>query len=169
MCLLKYSDLKIDDPLLLPKINNNKQLNTFSQGRIITDYNKIFPSKSNKVICYDNEGFNLLEPRNTFIRKGMKTKFKFRIKGAHSVYLLDGNKLTPFKKIEENTFGGQKEIKTDNVSICCLKNKNIFTEVFRFKTRKEMILSKSLGLTYRNKKNNNNEESIKSNNNKENE
>ena len=25
------------------------------QGRIITDYNKIFPSKNNKVICYDNE------------------------------------------------------------------------------------------------------------------
>ena len=166
---VKNERLKIDDPLLLPKINNNKQLNTFSQGRIITDYNKIFPSKNNKIICYDNEGFVLLEPRNIFIRKGMKTKFKFRIKGAHSVYLLDGNKLTPFKKIEENTFEGQKEIKTDNVSICCLKNKNIFTEVFRFKTRKEMILSKSLGLTYRNKKNNNNEESIKSNNNNENE
>ena len=159
---------KIDDPLLLPKIHNTKSLNTLSQARIITDYNKIFPSKSNKVICYDNEGFNLLEPRNTFIRKGMKTKFKFRIKGAHSVYLLDGNKLTPFKKIEENTFGGQKEIKTDNVSICCLKNRNVFTEVFRFKTRKAMILSKSLGVAVRKPKINKqeNDDSVNSNNNK---
>ena len=98
----------------------------------------------------------------------MKTKFKFRIKGAHSVYLLDGNKLTPFKKIEENTFGGQKEIKTDNVSICCLKNRNVFTEVFRFKTRKAMILSKSLGVAVRKPKINKqeNDDSVNSNNNK---
>lgn len=147
---------KIDDGLFLPKIhdsnlNLNKKGNTISQGRIITDYNKIFPSKNNKVICYDSEGFVLIEPKTIYIRKGMVTKFKLRIKGAHSVFLLDGNKWTFLKKVEENTFQGQKEIKTDNVSICCLKNKNVFTEVFRFKTKKKMFLSKSFGLAFRKK------------------
>ena len=140
----------------MPKIhdsnlNLNKKGNTISQGRIITDYNKIFPSKNNKVICYDSEGFVLIEPKTIYIRKGMVTKFKLRITGAHSVFLLDGNKWTFLKKVEENTFQGQKEIKTDNVSICCLKNKNVFTEVFRFKTKKKMFLSKSFGLAFRKK------------------
>jgi hypothetical protein len=149
---------KIDDGLFLPKIHDSnlnlyKKGNTISQGRIITDYNKIFPSKNNKVICYDSEGFVLIEPKTMYIRKGMVTKFKFRIKGAHSVFLLDGNKWTFLKKVEENTFQGQKEIKTDYVSVCCLKNKNVFTEVFRFKTKKKKFLSKSFGLTFRNQRN----------------
>ena len=152
---------KIDDGLFLPKIHGsnlslNKKGNTISQGRIITDYNKIFPSKNNKVICYDSEGFVLIEPKTIYIRKGMVTKFKLRIKGAHSVFLLDGNKWTFLKKVEENTFQGQKEIKTDNVSVCCLKNKNVFTEVFRFKTKKKMFLSKSFGLAFRKQKNDKN-------------
>ena len=86
----------------------------------------------------------------------MVTKFKLRIKGAHSVFLLDGNKWTFLKKVEENTFQGQKEIKTDNVSVCCLKNKNVFTEVFRFKTKKKMFLSKSFGLAFRKQRNDKN-------------
>ena len=49
------------------------------------------------------------------------------------------------KKIEENVFSGQKEIKNDNVSICCIKNKNVFTEVFRFKNRKKIFFEKSAG------------------------
>ena len=152
---------KIDDGLFLPKIHGsnlslNKKGNTISQGRIITDYNKIFPSKNNKVICYDSEGFVLIEPKTIYIRKGMVTKFKLRIKGAHSVFLLDGNKWTFLKKVEENTFQGQKEIKTDNVSVCCLKNKNVFTEVFRFKTKKKMFLSKSFGLAFRKQRNDKN-------------
>ena len=155
---------KLEDSLLLPKIHGyshngnsislNKPLFHSSQARIITDYNKIFPSRTNKVICYDNEGFVLIEPRSVFIRKGMTTKFKFRIKGAHSVFLLDGNKITPFKKVEENTFEGKKEIKSDNVSICCLKNKNVFTEVFRFKTKKTMLMSNSFGIGFRKQRKN---------------
>ena len=149
---------KIEDNLLLPKIgynkNNkfntfNKQAMTFSQGRIITDYNKIFPSKKNKVICYDNEGFILYEPKTIYLKIGMNTKFKIKLKGAHSVLLLDGNKWTPLKRTEDNIFEGQKEIKTENVSICCLKNKNVFTEVFRFKIKKKIYFSKSFGLTHR--------------------
>ena len=159
---------KIDDGLFLPKIHGsnlslNKKGNTISQGRIITDYNKIFPSKNNKVICYDNEGFVLIEPKTIYIRKGMVTKFKLRIKGAHSVFLLDGNKWTFLKKVEENTFQGQKEIKTDNVSVCCLKNKNVFTEVFRFKTKKKMFLSKSFGLAFRKQRNDKNINKINDN------
>ena len=144
---------KIEDNILLPKIQGFSQNKltkpslTFSQGRIITDYNKIFPSKTNKVICYDNEGFVLLEPKTIYLKKGMNTKFRIKIKGAHSALLLDGNKWTPLKKTEENIFEGQKEIKSENVSICCLKHKNVITEVFRFKIKKKIYFSKSLGLT----------------------
>ena len=55
----------------------------------------------------------------------------------------------PLKRAEDHIFEGQKEIKTENVSICCLKNKNVFTEVLRFKIKKKIYLSKSLGLTNR--------------------
>ena len=143
---------KLENNLLLPKIKgfgrHNKN-STSTQGRIITDYNKVFPSKSNKIICYDNEGFALLEPRTVFIRKGIITKFKVLIKGAQSAFILDGNKWIQLKKIEENVFSGQKEIKSDNVSICCIKNKNVFTEVFRFKNRKKLFFEKSAGITNR--------------------
>ena len=149
---------RIDNNLFLPKIrfNNDNKFNTFnkktitySQGRIITDYNKIFPSKTNKVICYDNEGFILFEPKTIYLKKGMNTKFKIKLKGAHSVFILDGNKWMPLKKTEDNIFEGQKEIKTENVSICCLKNKNVFTEVLRFNIKKKINFSKSFGLTHR--------------------
>ena len=171
----QFRNEKLEDNLLLPKIGfspmgqNAKTMMTFSQGRIITDYNKIFPSKTNKIVCYDSEGFVLLEPRTVFIRKGMITKFKVRIRNAYSAFILDGNKLTPLKKIEQGTFEGQKEVKTDNVSICCLKHKNVFTEVFKFKTRKMMFSSKSLGLTGRNQKKSTNKENNESNNNNEDE
>jgi hypothetical protein len=143
---------KLENNLLLPKIKGYGRGNKNSlsnQGRIITDYNKVFPSKNNKIICYDNEGFALLEPRTVFIRKGIITKFKVLIKGAHSAFILDGNKWMQLKKIEENVFSGQKEIKTDNVSICCIKNKNVFTEVFRFKNRKKLFFEKSVGAASR--------------------
>ena len=143
---------KLENNLLLPKIKGYGRGNKNSlsnQGRIITDYNKVFPSKSNKIICYDNEGFALLEPRTVFIRKGIITKFRVLIKGAHSAFILDGNKWMQLRKVDENVFSGQKEIKTDNVSICCIKNKNVFTEVFRFKNRKKLFFEKSAGATSR--------------------
>jgi hypothetical protein len=142
---------KLENNLLLPKIKGyNSTKNTLEgQGRIITDYNKIFPSKNNKVICYDNEGFSLLEPKTVFIRKGIVTQFKVLIKGAQSAFILDGNKWMQLRKIEENVFSGKKEIKTDNVSICCIKNKNVFTEVFRFKNRKKFVFDKTVGMINR--------------------
>ena len=73
------------------------------------------------------------------------------IKGAQSAFILDGNKWMQLKRIEENIFSGQKEIKNDNVSICCIKKQNVFTEVFRFKNRKKLIFEKSLGAGNRRK------------------
>ena len=54
--------------------------------------------------------------------------------------LLDGNHWSNLKKTDKDTFEGEKNIKTDNVSICCLKGKNIFTEVYKFKFAKEKSL-----------------------------
>ena len=142
---------KLENNLLLPKIKGFHSIDKNAKGKIISDYTKVFPSRNNKIICYDNEGFALLEPRTVYIRKGIITKFKVMIKGAQSVFILDGNKWMQLKKNEDNIFSGQKEIKNDNVSICCLKKQNVFTEVFRFKNRKRFIFEKSMGAGNRRK------------------
>jgi hypothetical protein len=142
---------KLENNLLLPKIKGFHSIDKNTKGKIISDYTKVFPSRNNKIICYDNEGFALLEPRTVYIRKGIITKFKVMIKGAQSVFILDGNKWMQLKKNEDNIFSGQKEIKNDNVSICCLKKQNVFTEVFRFKNRKKFIFEKSMGAGNRRK------------------
>ena len=136
---------------ILPKIGNrNPNMNTnYNINRIVTDYKKIFPSKSIKRVCYDNEGFYLLEPRSGFIRKGVVTKFRFRIKGASNASILDGHKLINLKKKEDDVYEGQKMLETDNVSICCLRGKNVFTEVFKFRPRKNKYeLSHSQGVNH---------------------
>ena len=122
----------------MPKIgqNINIQGNHTFFHRIVTDYKKIFPSKTIKRVFYDNEGFYLIEPKSIYLRKGVMTKFKIRIKGALNASLLDGNKWTSLKRIEDGLYEGQKIIETDNVSICCLRGKNVFTEVFKFKPRR---------------------------------
>ena len=122
--------------LMLPKLNKTIN-NNFYQPKIITDYMKIFPTKRNKKICYDNEGFNLIEPKTNYLKKGTNIKFKVRMKGAASIAILDGNKLFHLKKTERNIYEGEKVINSDNISICCLRGKNVFTEVFRFKPLKE--------------------------------
>ena len=136
---------------ILPKIGNrNPNMNSnFNINRIVTDYKKIFPSKSIKRVCYDNEGFYLLEPRSGFIRKGAVTKFRFRIKGASNASILDGHKLINLKRKEDDIYEGQKMLETDNVSICCLRGKNVFTEVFKFRPRKNKYdLSHSQGVNH---------------------
>ena len=136
---------------ILPKIGNrNPNLNTnYNINRIVTDYKKIFPSKSIKRVCYDNEGFYLLEPRSGFIRKGVVTKFRVRIKGASNASILDGHKLINLKRKEDDVYEGQKMLETDNVSICCLRGKNVFTEVFKFRPRKNKYeLSHSQGVNH---------------------
>ena len=129
--------------LFLPKLNSMSNIRI--QHKIINDYNKILPSKTNKVICYDNRNFYLIEPRTKILRKGIKFKFKIQIKGTSNVSLLDGNQWTPLKRTEEDVYEGIKEIETDNVSICCLRKNNVFTEVIKFMIHKDRsILSRSL-------------------------
>ena len=129
------NDDNSNSKVILPKLHNAYSQN-FYQPKIINDYSKIFPTSNNKKICYDNEGFLLLEPKNTHIKTGNSTKFKVKIPGAISVLILDGNKWHNLKRTEKDIFEGIKEIQTDNVSICCLKEKKIFTEVYRFNSTK---------------------------------
>ena len=124
------------DILTLPKLTN-KNTQDIYQPKIINDYNNFFPSKINKKICYDNDGFFLIEPKLTYLKKGSSIKFKVRIKGASVVAVLDGNHWFHLKKTEKETYEGERIIKSDNVSICCLRGRNIFTEVYRFKPIKE--------------------------------
>ena len=129
--------------ILLPKLNNaNSQINY--QPKIISDYNNFFPNKINKKICYDNDGFFLIEPRNTYIKKGNSVKFKVRIKGASVVAVLDGNHWFHLKRTEKEVYEGERNINSENVSICCLRGRNIFTEVFRFKPVKEESVDSKL-------------------------
>ena len=148
----KYKKIKLNinkesiekkDTFTLPKLNNaNSQ--TLYQPKIINDYSHFFPSKINKKICYDNDGFVLLEPRITYLKKGSTIKFKVRIKGASVVSVLDGNHWMHLKKTEKDIYEGERTIKTDNVSICCLRGRNIFTEVYRFKAIKEKSVDSKL-------------------------
>lgn len=128
----------------LPKINSLMAKTFYIQPKIINDYTMIFPSKANKKICLDNEGFFLLEPRTNFLKKGTVFKFKVRFKGGvNNVCLLDGNQFFFFKKIERDIFEGEKKIENDNVSICCLRKGGVYTEVFRFKIIKEKSVDSS--------------------------
>ena len=127
-------DKKQTMPMTLPKLNATQIIN---RPKIISDYSNFLHSRFNKKICYDNEGFFLIEPRIPYLKKGNIVKFKVVVKGANNVTLLDGNHWFSLKKIDKDTFEGEKNIKTDNVSICCLKGRNIFTEVYKFKFAKE--------------------------------
>ena len=129
--------------ITLPKLHNvNSQV--LYQPKIINDYNNFFPSKINKKICYDNDGFFLIEPRSAYLKKGTSVKFKVKIKGASVVTILDGNHWYNLKKTEKDIYEGERMIKTDNVSICCLRGRNIFTEVHRFKSIKEKSVDSKL-------------------------
>ena len=135
----------------LPKLSHSNSIGMFTP-KIVSDYSKVFPSKSIKKICYDKEDFRIIEPKSNYLRKGAVIKFKVLIKEAANVSILDGNHLTPLKKYEDGIFIGQKEIKTFNVSLCCLRGKNIYTEIFKFKVFKEgrIISSKHFLLNKRN-------------------
>ena len=123
--------------LILPKIRGKsyQQLQT----KIIPDYNKIFPNKINKKICYDNDNAYIIEPRTTVLKKGNEIKFKIRVKGAYSVAVLDGRKFNYLKKIDIETYEGTFVIQTENVCICSLRSSNVYTEIYRFKVTKDNI------------------------------
>ena len=123
--------------LILPKIRG-KSYQQF-QTKIIPDYNKIFPNKINKKICYDNDNAYIIEPRSTVLKKGNEIKFKIRIKGAFSVAVLDGRKFNYLKKIDIETYEGTFVIQTENVCICSLRSSNVYTEIYRFKVTKDNL------------------------------
>ena len=121
---------------ILPKLNKTTSLKIFTP-KIISDYSKVFPPKTFKKICYDNENFKLLEPRSNLLRIGFISRFKVIVKGVSNVSVLDGNKMTYLKRHEDGLFVGEREIETNNVYLCCHKGKNVFTEMHKFKVIKE--------------------------------
>ena len=116
----------------MPQIRND-----FPQARIINDYNKIFPSKTNKKICFDNSGTYIFEPKSSVLKRGNEIKFKVKVKGALVVAVLDGKKWTYLKRKDDMIYEGQTVVQSEIVSICTLKACNVYTEVFRFKTYKD--------------------------------
>ena len=123
------------ETLELPKITGRNY--STLQSKIIPNYNKIFPSKINKKICFDNNNTHIIEPKTTFLRKGIDYKFKIRVKGASNVAVLDGRKFNFLKRIDMEIYEGQYTIHTDNVCICCLRSGNVYTEIFRFRVSEE--------------------------------
>lgn len=133
----KIAKPKIRKPSASISITTIPQKFDFPHTKIITDYTKIFPTKTNRKICFDNDGAYIFEPRSMMIKKGNEVKFKVRVKGALVVAVLDGKKWTYLKRKDESVYEGQTVIQTDNVSICSLKACNVYTEVFRFKVYKD--------------------------------
>ena len=127
---------------IFPKLHKKTSAKNLFTPKIVTDYSKIFPPKTVKKICYDKEDLRILEPKNCILKKGINSKFRILAKGAVSLSILDGNHMTFLKRHEDGIFFGQREIETNNVSLCCLRGKNIFTELYKFKVlNNDRILS----------------------------
>ena len=82
--------------------------------------------------CFDNDSAYLYEPKNKILRIGQDTRFKVRVKGAKNVAVLDGRKWNYLRRKEEELFEGNVVIENENIVLCAMRNKNIFTEVFEF-------------------------------------
>lgn len=118
--------------------NLNKSLPSLSAALNKMNNRLSLPKINAKRICLDNEGAYLIEPKqNQYLKKGAETMFKVRISGARSVAVLDGKKMNFLKRLDENLFTGLIVIQTDNVSICSLRNSNVYTEVFNLKVKGE--------------------------------
>ena len=146
----KISKLRLNKNIkeILPKLIKNQSSKKIFTPKIISDYSIIFPPKSVKKICYDTEDFRLIEPKNGVLKKGENTKFKIFIKGTESLSILDGNHMTFLKRREDGSFNGQRIIETNNVSLCCLRGKYVFTELYKFKVLNESrVLSAKTILT----------------------
>ena len=140
-----YQNKRPETEIQLPKISLNLNLNRYNnhlnQPKIINDYSKIFPSKNNKKICFDNNSSYIIEPRNLILRVGEDFKFKIRVKNANHVCVVDGRKFNFLRRTDENTFEGQVEINNENVCLCCNRN-NVFTEIYRFKVIKSNLINR---------------------------
>lgn len=124
---------------------NNKHKKHFEIGtRTITDYGKVFPSKTTRRICFDNEGAYIYEPKSVLLKKGTEVTFRVRVKGAIAVAVLDGRKWTYLHKMDDNIYTGTTVINSENVSLCSLKACNVYTEVFRFRVKNTLRDRRSL-------------------------
>ena len=123
----------------LPKLKNFDYI----QPKIISDYNKVFPSKTSKRICFDNEGAHLIEPKRLALKVGAEVRFKVRVKGVSAVGVLDGKKMTYLRRIDEDIYEGVIVVQNETLSICSLKPCNVFTEVFQFKaSNKDKVINR---------------------------
>ena len=82
--------------------------------------------------CFDNEDCHLYEPRTKILKIGQETRFKVRVKNAKNVAVLDGKKWNYLRRKENDLFEGVINIENENVVLCAMRNKNMFTEVFEF-------------------------------------
>ena len=102
-----------------------------SHERQLTKCSSDFDEKiKNK--CFDNDSAHLYEPRNKILRIGQDTRFRVRVKGAKNVAVLDGRKWVYLRRKEEDIYEGNVVIENENVVLCAMRNRNIFTEVFEF-------------------------------------
>ena len=82
--------------------------------------------------CFDNEDCHLYEPRNKILKIGQETRFKVRVKNAKNVAVLDGKNWNYLKRKGNDLFEGVTIIENENVVLCAMRSKNIFTEVYEF-------------------------------------
>jgi hypothetical protein len=82
--------------------------------------------------CFDNDAAHLYEPKTKILKIGQDIKFRVKVRGAKNVAVLDGRKWNYLKKKEDEIFEGNVVIENENVVLCAMRNRNIFTEVFEF-------------------------------------
>jgi hypothetical protein len=82
--------------------------------------------------CFDNDAAHLYEPKTKILKIGQETKFRVRVKGAKNVAVLDGRKWNYLRRKEDEVFEGNILVENENIVLCAMRNKNIFTEVFEF-------------------------------------
>ena len=108
----------------------NKKIES-SLERQLTKCSSDFDEKiKNK--CFDNESAYLYEPKAKILKIGQDTRFRVRVRGAKNVAVLDGRKWNYLRRKEDEVFEGNFVIENENIVLCAMRNRNIFTEVFEF-------------------------------------
>ena len=82
--------------------------------------------------CFDNDAAYLYEPKTKILKIGQGIKFRVKIRGAKNVAVLDGRKWNYLRKKEDEIFEGIVTIESENVVLCAMRNRNIYTEVYEF-------------------------------------
>ena len=82
--------------------------------------------------CFDNDAAYLYEPKTKILKIGQGIKFRVKVRGAKNVAVLDGRKWNYLRKKEDEIFEGIVTIESENVVLCAMRNRNIYTEVYEF-------------------------------------